>query len=121
VFQTKKNKNRSYISFVYIGMGTVYILAGTTKHSLHFLPYAALLLQITLGFLQGYFRAWHIKQETYRFDAVTHYLIVGIAMFGLSFAKIISPAVFLTAFGSILCICGFWSVLIRWRASRPQL
>ncbi|WP_338786123.1 hypothetical protein [Metabacillus sp. FJAT-53654] len=109
VFQSKKNKNNTYISFIYAGMGFVYILVGCIKNSLEFLPYAALLLQIILGFLQGYFRAWHIEQKTYRLHNVHHYLIVGVTMIGFSFVKIISPVVFITVFGIVLFVCGFWS------------
>ncbi|MFC0273413.1 hypothetical protein ACFFIX_18595 [Metabacillus herbersteinensis] len=116
IFQSKKNKNNSYISFIYTGMGVVYILVGCIKNSLEFLPYAALLLQIILGFLQGYFRAWHIEQKTYRLHTVHHYLIVGVTMIGFSFVRIISPVVFITVFGSLLCVCGFWSFIRKKKA-----
>ncbi|WP_299094236.1 hypothetical protein [uncultured Metabacillus sp.] len=111
VFQSQKNKNNSNIPFIYAGMGFVYIFVGCIKDSFEFLPYTALLLQIILGFLQGYFRAWHIEQKTYRLHAVNHYLIVGVTMIGFSFVKIISPAVFITFFGSVLCVCGFWDYI----------
>lgn len=111
VFQSKKNQNNAYMPFIYAGMGCVYILVGCIKNSFETLPYAVLLLQVLLGLLQGYFRAWHIEQKTYHLHAVHHYLIVGVTMIGLSFIKIISPTVFLTVFGILLCMCGFWDLI----------
>lgn len=58
--------------------------------------------------LQGYFRAWHIEQKTYKLHAVNHYLIVGVTMIGLSFVQIVSPVIFIMAFGALLCGCGVW-------------
>lgn len=116
VFQSKKNKNNSYIPFIYAGMGFLYILVGCIKNSFEPLPYVVLLLQVILGFLQGYFRAWHIEQKAYHLHIVHHYLIVGITMIGLSFVKIISPVFFITVFGSLLCMCGLWD-LIRKKGS----
>lgn len=111
VFQSKRNKNNSYIFFIYIGMGLVYILVGFLKNSLEVLPYVALLLQVILGFLQGYFRSWQIEQKTYHIHAVHHYLLVGVTMIGLSFVRIISPVFIITVFGSLLCMFGFWNFL----------
>ncbi|MED4531836.1 hypothetical protein ABET51_04030 [Metabacillus fastidiosus] len=111
IFQSKKNKHNSYISFIYTGMGCVYILIGCINNSFEILPYVVLPLQVILGLLQGYFRAWHIKQKTYHLHTVHHYLIVGFMMIGFSFVKIISPVVFITIFGLLLCICGFWDFI----------
>ncbi|MCH7322659.1 hypothetical protein LZ480_12225 [Solibacillus sp. MA9] len=111
VFQSKKNKNNSYMPFIYVGMGIVYILVGCIKNSFEILLYAVLLLQVILGFLQGFFRAWHIEQKAYHLQTVHHYLIVGVTMIGLSFVKIISPVVFVTFFGILLCACGFWTLI----------
>jgi hypothetical protein len=111
VYQVKKPE--SSIPFIYVGMGTVYLLVGFLNQSFEFLPYFALLLQIILGFLQGYFRAWHVEQKDYRLHVVHHYLIVGVIMLGLSFIKIISPVAFITAFGSVLCVCGIWGLLVK--------
>ncbi|MFV2046333.1 hypothetical protein KDJ21_008215 [Metabacillus litoralis] len=116
VFHSKKNKNNSYIPFIYAGMGVVYILVGCIKNSLDFLPYVALLLQIILGFLQGYFRAWHIEQKNYRLHTVNHYLIVGVTMIGFSFVNVISPVIFISVFGSVLCVCGFWDFIRKKKA-----
>jgi len=109
IFQSKQNKNASYIAFIYAGMGCVYVLTGCIKNSFESLPYVVLLLQVILGLLQGYFRAWHSTQKTYHLHAVHHYLIVGFMMIGFSFIKVISPVVFITIFGLLLCICGFWN------------
>ncbi|SFA70022.1 MULTISPECIES: hypothetical protein [unclassified Bacillus (in: firmicutes)] len=115
VFQSRKNRINSVIPFIYMGMGSVYILAGTIKYSFEYIPYMALFLQIILGFLQGYYHAWHIEQKAYRAHAVNHYLMVGVIMFGLSFVKIISPVTFITAFGSVVVICGVWLILLTIR------
>lgn len=112
-FQSKKNKERSYIFVVYAGMGMVYILIGYATNSYESLPYIVLLLQVILGLLQGYFRAWHTEQETYHLHAVHHYLIVGFMMIGFSFLKIISPVVFLTIFGFLLLLCSLWEFIRR--------
>ncbi|MED4462501.1 hypothetical protein [Metabacillus fastidiosus] len=116
IFQSKKNKHNSYISFIYAGMGCVYILIGWIKNSFESLPYVVLPLQVILGLLQGYFRAWHIEQKNYRLHTVHHYLIVGFMMIGFSFVKIISPVVFITIFGLLLCMCGFWDFIRKKKA-----
>jgi hypothetical protein len=108
VFQSKAEKNNDSISIITVAMGSVYILISFMNSSFELIPYAAVFFQMILGFLQGYFRAWHIEQKAYRLHAVHHYLIVGVSMIGLSFIKIISPTVFITSFGIILCVCGFW-------------
>lgn len=113
IYQSKKNKNNAYIPLIYVGMGLVYLFAGSIKQSFDSLPYFVLLIQIVLGLLQGYFRAWHSRQKTYHLHAVHHYLIVGFMMIGISFIKVISPVVFIIIFGISLCICGFWSLIRR--------
>lgn len=105
-YRTFQPERNSLIPLTYIGMGIVYIIVGSIQFSLDYLPYIALFLQIILGFLQGYFRAWHVKQKTYHVDAVNHYIIVGFVMVGLSFVKIISPVVFIMMFGGVLVLCG---------------
>ncbi len=110
-YQSKKNKDQSYIVLTYAGMGIVYLVIGSRQNSTESLPYIVLLLQVILGILQGYFRAWHTEQETYHLHAVHHYLIVGFMMIGFSFIKVISPAVFITIFGFLLCICGLWEFI----------
>jgi len=108
VFQVKKT-TKTAIPIVYIGMGMVYLLVGSMNETHGYLVYGAVLLQIILGFLQGYFRAWHVKQKSYHIQAVSHYLIVGFTMIGLSFVKVISPTVLITLFGSVLVGCGVWA------------
>jgi hypothetical protein len=120
VFQTKKNKSISYIPYVYIAMGIAYILVGFTKTSFEYLPYVVLLLQVILGFLQGYFRAWHFEQKTYHLHAVHHYLIIGFTMIGFSFITIVSPVFFISIFGALLCISAFWEV-VRVRIRKAYL
>ncbi|HWI49456.1 MAG TPA: hypothetical protein VNU45_14655, partial [Rummeliibacillus sp.] len=75
------------------------------------LPYIALLLQILLGFFQGYFRAWHVEQDTYHLHSVNHYVIVGMVMISLSFVKIISPVAIISLFGLLLCVCSLWMLV----------
>ncbi|PIC84920.1 hypothetical protein CSV72_16350 [Sporosarcina sp. P20a] len=110
IAQSRTNKDHSYIVIIYAGMGIVYILIGGIKNSSDILPYVVLFLQVILGLLQGYFRAWHAEQDTYHLHAVHHYLIVGCAMIGFSFVKIISPVVFITIFGILMCICAVWEL-----------
>lgn len=105
-FQSKKRTSKHFIPFVYLIMGTAYLLVGLMNLSSQWLPYAALFLQILLGFLQGYFRAWHSVQKSYRLHVANHYLLVGFVMIGLSFIKVVSPAVFLSLFGVVLVACG---------------
>lgn len=104
-FQTKKNKQKSHISFVYLGMGCAYLAAGKFNTEMELLPYIALILQVLLGFLQGYFRAWHVEQDSYHLHAVNHYILVGLIMISLSFIKIISPVVIISMFGWLLFGC----------------
>lgn len=105
VYQTKKNKQRSLIYFIYAGMGAVYLGVGLIRTPFDSLPYVVLLIQVLLGFLQGYFRAWHIEQKEYHLHAVHHYLLVGCAMIGLSLIHVLSPSFFLNLLGCLLLIC----------------
>ncbi|AXH99041.1 hypothetical protein DV702_04405 [Sporosarcina sp. PTS2304] len=114
LFQSKKDQKSSSIVFIYAGMGIVYLFSSRIHHTSDNLPYIVLLLQVCLGLLQGYFRAWHTMQEGYHVHAVHHYLIVGFAMIGFSFVKVISPSVFIALFGIILCVCG----CIEWFVKR---
>ena len=111
MFQTKKNQVQSLIVYIYIGMGCVYLFIGSIKNTFESLPYIVLLLQVCLGFLQGYFRAWHTGQDTYHLHAVHHYLLVGFMMIGFSFIKILSPGVFISIFGLVLILCGVWEII----------
>lgn len=108
VFQSKRNF--LFFPLLYIGMGFVYIIVGSLTSSSEYLPYLALFLQVTLGFLQGYWRAWHVDQKNYRIHAADHYIIVGFTMLVLSFMTVLSPSIFLTAFGVLLCLCGVWEM-----------
>jgi hypothetical protein len=105
IFQTKKNTS-SFIPFIYMGMGSVYLLVSFLSNSSEFLPYIALLIQVILGFLQGYYHAWHIERKAYRLHAVNHYLLVGSVMVVLSFVKILSPIIIISAFGGVLFMIG---------------
>ena len=62
-------------------------------------------MQVILGFLQGYFRAWHVGQETYKLQVVWHYVIVGLAMVALSTVTIVVPQIFVAIYGFMLVIC----------------
>ncbi|WP_370221665.1 hypothetical protein [Cytobacillus sp.] len=101
------------IPFIYMGMGAVYTLVGCIGSGFEALPYIALFVQVILGFLQGYHHAWHIEQKVYRLHAINHYLLVGMIMVGLSFVKIISPILFITAFGVVLFVCGGTLIFIK--------
>jgi len=109
-FQSKKITSKHFIPFIYVTMGAAYLLIGLLDFSSEWLPYAALVLQILLGFLQGYFRAWHSEQKLYRLHVANHYLLVGVIMIGVSFIKIVSPALFLSLFGVVLVVCGGWKL-----------
>jgi hypothetical protein len=113
VFQSGKNHGHTCIPFIYMGMGVVYLLAGSLTNSFDNLPYFALLFQVALGFLQGFHHAWHIEQKAFRLHAIHHYLIVGIIMVGLSFVKVITPIIFIAAFGGILFICGIGLLVMK--------
>lgn len=113
VFQSRKITTHSVIPYIYIGMGSGYILTSFIRDSFEILPYIALVLQIFLGFLQGYYHAWHIEQKTYRLHAIHHYLMVGVVMVVLSFIKILSPVTFISAFGSVVFISGVWLKLMK--------
>ncbi|MEK4229655.1 hypothetical protein [Solibacillus sp. FSL H8-0538] len=108
------------ISFIYIGMGAVYVLVSLLDHSFELLLYVVLILQVFLGAMQGYFRAWHVQQKSYHLDAVHHYVIVGVTMLGLSFMKIISPVVFLGLFGGVVCLCGIWEYVMKCTLRRKR-
>lgn len=110
VYQKKKNKRQSLIFLVYIGMGAVYLLVGLIRSPFDALPYVVLLIQVLLGFLQGYFRAWHIGQKEYHLHAVHHYLLVGCAMLGLSLVHVLSPGFFLNLFGCLLMVCAIGEI-----------
>ncbi|MBU8729852.1 hypothetical protein KM915_07270 [Cytobacillus oceanisediminis] len=113
VIQSGKMPVYSYIPFIYIGMGSVYMLVGLIRNWFEALPYIALLFQVILGLLQGYHHAWHIEQKAYRIHAINHYLLVGIVMVVLSFVKIISPIILITVFGIVLIICGVIFLFIQ--------
>lgn len=108
VYQTRTKHVKSFLPLVYIGMGLVYVFAALLDIPLEQLPYFALIFQVALGFLQGYHHAWHIEQKAFRLHAIHHYLIVGIIMVCLSFVKMVTPIIFIAAFGVVLVICGVW-------------
>ncbi|WP_223701132.1 hypothetical protein [Sutcliffiella deserti] len=120
VFQTKKNKQRSYIFLVYAGMGVVFLGVGLIRSPFDALPYLVLLIQVLMGFLQGYFRAWHIEQKEYHLHAVHSYLLVGCAMIGLSLVQVLSPGFFLILFGCLLIVCAIGEIFRKnddWEAA----
>jgi hypothetical protein len=113
LFQVGKKPANSYIAYIYMGLGCVYILVGYITSTFEVLPYIALFFQVILGLLQGYHHAWHIEQKSFRLHAINHYLLVGIIMVGLSSVKIISPTIFITTFGTILIICGMGLLFMK--------
>lgn len=113
VYHSKKNLHFSEISFIYFAMGIIYVSIYFINVQIEVLPYFALMIQVLLGFLQGYFRAWHVEQTSYKLHAVHHYLLVGVCMIGLSFIKILSPVAFLTCFGVFLLIIGIIGIIQR--------
>lgn len=113
LFQAGKKPANPYIPYIYLGMGSVYILVGYISSSFEVLPYIALLFQVTLGLLQGYHHAWHIEQTAFRLHAIHHYLLVGMIMVSLPIVKIISPIIFITTFGIVLFICGIGLLFIK--------
>jgi hypothetical protein len=109
-YQYYQKKQRGSIYFIYIAMGAVYFVVSRLNESHELLLYFVLSLQLLLGALQGYFRAWHVHQKSYHLDAVHHYMIVGVTMLGLSFIQILSPGVFILIFGVLLCSIGLWEL-----------
>ncbi|MER1985246.1 MAG: hypothetical protein ABS948_05060 [Solibacillus sp.] len=91
-------------SLFYIASGLLYLSVFTISTI-----YAVVVLQIALGMSQGYFRAWHVQQVSYKVNAVQHYLAVGIIMVALAFIQIIAPAVLIASFGVVLCVGGVLS------------
>lgn len=104
VFQKKKDKEKHHLYLIYFGMAIVYLIVGYSNEISDALSYLTLLLQVIIGYLQGYFRSWHVHQKSYSIHAVHHYLLVGVSMITLSFIHIISPVLFIRAFGWLLCL-----------------
>ncbi|WP_226526942.1 hypothetical protein [Metabacillus niabensis] len=113
VYHSRKNLHFLGISFIYFAMGIIYVSIYFINVQIEVLPYFALIIQVLLGFLQGYFRAWHVEQSLYKLQAVHHYLLVGVCMIGLSFIKILSPVAFLTSFGVFLLTIGIIGIIQR--------
>lgn len=120
VYQTKKKKYQSYISLVYMGMGMVYLSVYFLNERLEIFPYIALFIQLVLGFLQGYFRAWHLEQKSYKMHAVHHYLLVGVSMLGLSLIKVLSPIGFLSCFGFFILAFGLFRLISGFSVSKSN-
>lgn len=114
VYHNNHTRSTPYIPYIYIAMGLVYLGVGINKLPTEHLPYMALFLQIFLGFLQGYFKAWHIQQKVYSLQATQQYLIVGFIMIGLSFIRVVSPYIFLAVFGFVLLGNGIFSLAYSW-------
>ncbi|MBM7602318.1 hypothetical protein JOC75_000288 [Metabacillus crassostreae] len=110
VFQKKKDKEKDHLDLIYFGMAIVYLIVGYSNEFLDDLSYLALLLQVIIGYLQGYFRAWHVHQKSYSIHAVHHYLLVGVSMIALSFINIVSPVFLISSFGWFLCLISFWEL-----------
>lgn len=87
--------------FLYVMSGFVYLSVFAIMN-----VYTVVLVQLALGFSQGYFRAWHITQKSYQANAVLHYIAVGIVMLMFAFIHIISPVVLIASFGFMLFIGG---------------
>lgn len=96
------------ISWLLLGNGLLYIAVGYFADVMATTFYYVLFLQICLGFMQGYFKAWHVQQNRYHLDAVQHYIVVGIVMVGIALLGIVSPGVLLMGFGVLLVILGFF-------------
>ncbi|MFS0783117.1 hypothetical protein [Bacillus sp. 1P06AnD] len=108
--QTRKEKGSHAMKWVYMGMGFIYLLLGIYSFSIEWLPYMALVSQIILGFLQGYFRSWNESRNSYRIHVTSQYILVGTLMLGLSFMKVVSPGLFLAIFGACLLASGTWEM-----------
>ena len=81
-------------------VGVIYMLTLEVK-SLYIIS----IMQVILGFLQGYFRAWHVEQETYKLQVVWHYVIIGFVMVALSTVTIVVPQIFVAIYGFLLVSC----------------
>ncbi|GEK35027.1 hypothetical protein [Kurthia sibirica] len=95
------------IYWLYGVMGLVFVGVGFSENNMSVFLYLVLMTQLILGFLQGYFRAWHITQPLYSIHAVSNYLLVGFAMLGVSFIRFVSPQQIILLFGIVLIVCFF--------------
>ena len=93
----------------------LYIVSGLLYSTVFFIDsvYVVILLQLALGFLQGYFRAWHMAQNSYQTNAVQHYIAVGAVMLVLAFVHIISPVIVISSFGGIMVMGGLILLLSK--------
>lgn len=110
VYQKKKDKEKGHLYLIFFGMAIVYLIVGYSSEIPDDFSYIALFLQVMIGYLQGYFRAWHVHQKSYSIHAVHHYMLVGVSMIALSFINIVSPVFLISTFGWFLCVISFWEL-----------
>lgn len=104
----KKSAKRTF--WLYLIMAGIYTIVGLSASIQADMMYVAIGIQIILGFVQGYFRAWHVAQPLYKIHAVSNYLLVGFAMLGLSFIHFITPQFILLLFGILLGVCSVYAL-----------
>lgn len=108
------------IAWVYGVIATLYLIVGQSAKLAVDLMYVTVVIQILLGFVQGYFRAWHVNQPFYKLHAVSNYLLVGFAMLGLSFIKIIAPQFILLLFGIILAVSFIYALFMEYKERKSE-
>lgn len=109
------------ISWLYFVFAVLYIFVGLSALIPIDFMYITIIIQILLGFSQGYFRAWHVNQSFYKLHAVSNYLLVGFAMIGLSFIQIITPQFIIFLFGIIMFGCFISALTQRNKERSVQL
>lgn len=112
-YQICMKKPSKSIYWIYALYALAFLFVGLSSFWSFDYMYATVVVQIVLGFTQGYFRAWHIMQSFYKLHAVSNYLLVGFAMLGLSFIRIITPQLILFVFGIVLLISFFYAFIKR--------
>lgn len=95
-----------HIGPLYISNGLIYVGLGLCAYLFEGSIVFVVVVQVCLGLLQGYFKAWHVRQNRYHLDAVHHYIIVGLVMMGIAFMNIFSPVLIIISFGFILLVGG---------------
>lgn len=110
-YQLCIKKPTKSIHWIYLVYALTFMFVGFSSFWTFDYTYATVVIQIVLGFTQGYFRAWHVHQPFYTLHAVSNYLLVGFAMLGLSFLHIVTPQFILFLFGFIVFIAFLYAMI----------
>lgn len=120
-YQICVKRPSKHVAWIYGVIASLYIFVGLSAELTVDLMYLTVGIQIALGFVQGYFRAWHVNQSFYKLHAVSNYLLVGFVMLGLAFVKIISPQMILLLFGIILAGCFLFALVAEYIEKKQRV